>query len=80
MPMSLICLQLNHDHNNMVDGNGKTPNVDVDGVKLVKKKKKDIKKDNLDNLKKEVEMVRKTLVLFDLVPMIFQEIFNTNES
>jgi len=45
----------------MVDGNGKTPNVDVDGVTQPKKKKKDKdkKKADLDNLKKEVEMVRK---------------------
>lgn len=39
----------------MVDGNGKAPAMDDDKIK--KKGKKEIKKDNLDNLKKEVEMV-----------------------
>ena len=50
----------------MVDGNGKTPN--VDDVKQVKKTKKDKKKDELDNLKKEVEMVCEALGLYNLVP------------
>ena len=58
-----VCLQLNHDHNNMVDGNGKSPA--VCNVKKSKKSKKNDRKADLDNLKKEVEMVCRPIYCFN---------------